>query len=212
MRLRCFCLPSCMIIAVAGLESEDLAIIPPGDAAHDAILFNNDNMFDKPAEAPSNFFLDDSVPDSSFDNDGGWPADVLLADSDDPNQMAEPNLDFLLAGPGDCVIGGTENGQLFGKVRRGESCRAPPVGQAQNPDQPKDPNSPKDDASSFNPYAAVLAQGLQRNFELCPLNIFGLSNIPVCKPLDEVEDFQLIGPNLYNIDFVLPRTYLHHRF
>ena len=208
-------LPSCMLIAVGGLEFEDLDINPSGDDSHDALLFIDDNIFDNPKELPSNFFLDDGdqsrlntqlISDLSFDDNGAWPADVLLADNDDANQPIGANLDISLNGPDDCV-GGADDHQLFGKVRRAESCRTPPAGQAETPDQPKDDsNSPNNDAPSVNPYISVLARSLQRDLEICPIMTFGLSNIPVCKGLDEPEDFQLVGPNLYNIEHVLPCT------
>lgn len=213
-------LPCWIFLAVGGLEFDELDLTPSSDASHDPTLFNDENIFDKLTESPSNIFLDDNgqssfntqlTSDVLFD-DGAWPANILLADNNDPNQPVENYPDFLITGSDNCV-GSVDDYQLFGKIRRGESCRTPPVGQAENPDQPQeDSNSPNNDAPSMNPYTSVLARGLQRNLEICPIMIFGLSNIPVCKGLNEPEDFQQIGPNLFNIAYVLPRTSPHPLF
>lgn len=209
-----------MWITVGGLEFGNLDTISSGDAAHDLTLFNDENVFDQPAESPPTLFLDDKdqsrlstqlISDLSFNDNGAWPTDLLLADSDDANQLVDTNLDWALNGFDDCV-GSADDHQLFGKVRRGESCRTPPVGQANTPNPPKDDsNSPNDDVPNLNPYMGVLARVLRRDLEICPIMTFGLSNIPVCKGLDEPEDFHLIGPNYYNIDYVIPCTFLLHR-
>ena len=218
MQLLYFILPLRIVVALGALEFEDLDL---GDASHDSTLFSDENISDTLTESSSNFFLDDNdqwssmtdlVPDLSFDSNGAWPEDVLLTENHDPSQTAETNSDFLLSDSDGCVVGAADDGQLFGKVRRQESCRAPPVGQAETPNQPEDPNSPDDDAPIFNPYGAVLARGLQRDPEKCPIMTFGQSNIPVCKSLWELQDFQVIGPNLYNIEYVLPRTSSHSLF
>lgn len=210
-----------MVIAVGGLEFEDLDTVPSEAAFQDSTLFNNDNIFEKPAEPPSNFVLDnndqwsfetESLPDFSSD-DSAWPADILLADNDDPNQTVDLNSDFLFTGSGDCVIGGADDRQFFTKARRGESCQNPPTGQAGNSNPPnEDANSPSNNPIELNPYSSILARDLQPDNEICPIMIFGLSNIPVCKGLDEREDFQPVGPNSVNIRDVLPRTCLHALF
>ena len=220
MQLLPFLLPYWISITVGGLEFGNLDTIPSGDASHDFTLFNDENVVDQPTESPSTFFLDDNdqsrlntqlLSDLSFNDNGVWSADVLLADSDNANQPVNPNLDWVLDGFDDCV-GSADDHQLFGKVRRGESCRTPPVGQADTPDQPKeDSNSPNNDVPNMNPYISVLSRILQRNLDICPIMVFGLSNIPVCKSLDETEDFRLLGPYLYDIEYVIPCTSLHHR-
>lgn len=220
MQLLHFFLLYWILITVGALEFGNLDTIPSGDASHDFTLFNDANVVDQPTESPSNLFLDDNdqsrlntqlASDLSFNDNGVWPADVLLADSGNANQPVDTNLEWVLNGFDDC-FGSADDPQLFGKVRRGESCRTPPVGQADIPDQPKEgSNSPNHDVPDVNPYTSVLARALQRNLEICPIMVFGLSNIPVCKGLDETEDFRLVGPNLYDIQYVIPCTSLHHR-
>lgn len=208
---------SWIVIAVSGGELENPDIIPVGDASPDSALFNSGNLFDKPTESPSNPVLDDNdqwnsmtglAPAFPFADNGGG---LLFADSDDPNQMVVTDSSSLLAGDGGCDASNSDNTQLFAKVRRGGSCRTPPVGQTENPDQSRDTNLPND-APYINPYSAILQQLLGRNPEICPINVFGLSNIPACKNVDEVEDFQQVAPNLFNIEYVSPRTSLHNLF
>lgn len=216
MQLLSFFLPCWILSTVGGLEFENLDTIPSGDASPDLTLFNDENIFDMPTESSPSIFLDDNdqsrpnnqlLSDLPFDN-GAWPTDVLLAESNNANQAVDTNLDLVLNGFDDCV-GGADDHQLFGKVRRGESCRSPPMGQA---DQPMEgSNSPNNNVPNINPYTSVLARSLQRDLDICPIMVFGLSNIPVCKGLNEAVDFELVGPNLYNINYVLPGTSLHRR-
>lgn len=206
MRLLHLFLTSCIIIAVDGSALVDLDMVAFDDTSHDPALFDLDKIFDQPTEPPLNFFLDandqsrfaaDEVSGLSFDNNGPWSANDFLPDSDYSSQLVETNSDSLLSGLGAC-FGLADDGQLWGKVRRGESCRSPPVGQTEKPNQPME----------FNPYASVLSKALRRNEEICPFRIFGYSNIPVCKGLAEVEDFQPIGPNCFNIEYIMPRMFI----
>lgn len=212
-----------IFIAVGTSALEDLDPILFSDASLDLTLFQNENLSDRPIESSLNFFLDDNDASSSLteldpnlsDGDnGGWESGVLFGDQDDPNQILGTDSTFLLGSDFGCDISDADNTPLFSKVRRRESCPDPFVGQAETPDQPKDdPNAPNnDDAPRLNPYAAVLKEYLFRNPLICPMKVFGLSNVPVCKLDADVNDFEQVGMNVFNIRDVIPRTSLHNRF
>lgn len=193
------------------------------DASRDVTLFQNENLADRPIESPLDFFLDDNDwwsslteldPNLSHTDNGGWESGVLFADQDDPKQRLGTESSFLLGSDFGCDISDAENTSLFGKVRRRKSCPVPFVGQAENPDQSKhDPNAPSSgNTPRPNSYAAVLNEFLFRNPTICPSRVFGLSNIPVCKLDAEVDDFEQVGVNVFNIRDVIPRMSLYNLF
>ncbi len=94
----------------------------------------------------------------------------------------EVDSSFLIAGEIDCDATASSDVQPFGKVRRGNACPSPPVGQAEQPQKPEDPNNSQEpnDYSKVAPYIDILRGYLTEDYKTCPGDRFGSSNIPVC--------------------------------
>jgi hypothetical protein len=129
----------------------------------------------------------------TVDNADEWTVvpdpNPLIADSIDDDWMiaVDPNWsfvdnqnsdeNFLLAGNSDCDSSYADDIQLVGKVRRENSCRNPPVGQSDQPQQPPD--------EPFDFRVFLYGKALEifpADSDVCPPSIFRTANTPVCKP------------------------------
>lgn len=173
----------------------------------------------------SNGLLADNAQDFSLDSDGSLTdsdldlsldSDKLLADSAldpttkfDPNQPLAENgfLDqsgsnfWLSNNDAACDVDDTENTHIFDKVRRGNLCRDPPLGQSDAPDQSGQQDPFEDIKKMFNkdPLASF-----NDDTEICSKRRFDTSNIPVCKdefPPEDILPIPLaVACNLRNIE------------
>ncbi len=107
--------------------------------------------------------------------------DVMVSSDNDPDA-------YILAGESSCDVSNVGDSMLFGKVRRGESCRAPPVGQApqEEKNQPQEPV----DNDLLNPsnIAKTIRALFPTDFNQCPRETFPTANVPVCKDERLVDD------------------------
>lgn len=114
------------------------------------------------------------------------------------NQNSDEN--FLLAGNSDCDSSYADDIQLVGKVRRESSCRNPPVGQSDQPQQSPD--------ESFDFRQFLYGNALEIfpvDLEVCPPSIFRTANTPVCKPR-RYATTGVFGEAWVNLQGVKPRT------
>jgi hypothetical protein len=122
----------------------------------------------------SNVFLHDNV---GLDQVPEPSEDFLLAGNIalDPTTEADPDL--LLANDIGCDASNTDSAPIFGKVRRENSCKTPPVGQAESPNPFN-----IDDPFNFDQFLKKRPSPplFQAHPEICPPKIFGPSIIPVC--------------------------------
>lgn len=150
---------------------------------------------DQTAWLNSDSLLADGVLDPLRESDSDWfLANDDYVDESDPTSLLADNT-FA------CDVDSIDNTQLPGKVRRDNLCRDPPVGQVENPDESSQEN-PFDALTKFVTDTSPLAI-FPKELEICPVEKFGTSNIPVCK--DELQgDMKSIplsnAVNLYFID------------
>lgn len=86
-----------------------------------------------------------------------------------------------------CDLGNAGETQLFGKRRRGESCRDPVVGKNKNPS-----GSDQGEPFNLNEPFKLPTDAFPEDTDLCPTRIFGASKIPVCSSL--VEEILVLVP------------------
>ena len=212
-----FLLSACIFIAVGAADFDSPSTNLFADASFDSTLFDGGNfdslstnpdsetMFAPSTESSANLFRDDP---NQVDGNELWNVDSLFdVNNDDPYEPIDPISSSLLAGDIACDMSQNDDEiRLLDKVRRGQSCKAPPVGQAQTPGTPG--GTPNNDEVPMSPYQSLFERYFQRDYQACPGKIFGQSNVPVCKDETEAEDFIPLGPNLFHIGFVSPCTYI----
>lgn len=171
------------------------------DDAPDPSIFSDDaspqevNPFDQTIGLGSDSFLADNVPNPISESDLNWfLAKNDYVDESDPTSLLADNI-FL------CDVDNFDKTQLLAKVRRDNLCRDPPVGQVENPDESSQEN-PFDALTRFVTDLSPLAI-FPEKLEICPVEVFGIANIPVCK--DELQGTTISIPlttavNLYFID------------
>jgi hypothetical protein len=153
------------------------------------------------------FLADDFVNlDSMAESDSR----LVFADHIDVDWMIElgSNFDsfnqdpsFSLADDSFCDTNDADYIQSLGKKRRENSCRAPPVGQTEQSDEPK---------WDFNRFF-IEKQSLTlfpEDLEICPPKIFGTSNTPLCKNLVMGQFYSPKGQKWVNLFDVEPRTWM----
>lgn len=170
------------------------------DVAPDPSPFNDEpslediNPWDQDIGLDSNGLLAGNALTPITESDSNWSLD-------ENGYLDESGSNFL---PADndiaCGVDDVGNTQLFGKVRRENLCRDPPVGQAGKPD-----GSGQDPFAELNKFITdtVALASFPEDLQVCPVKNFETSNIPVCKednPDDVVTIPEFHGFYLFNID------------
>ena len=161
----------------------------------DEARFQGVNQFDQTVGLGSDSFFADSIPNPLSEPD----SNSFLANND---YVDEPDPTSLFAdNTFSCDVDSIDNIQLLAKVRRDNLCRDPPVGQVENPDESSQGN-PFDALTKFVTDLSPLVI-FPEKLEICPVELFGTSNIPVCK--DELQGNTISIPittavNLYFVD------------
>lgn len=159
---------------------------------------------DQSFASDSNLFSDDYQLLSADEPD----PDYLLPDID-LNQFAESDPSLLAAGDTACESSDATDPQLFGKIQgRGDTCKAPPRGEAGGlPPQPDDGDQLTD--LGFTNFATNrrTMSVFPRNYDICPYEKYSGANIPVCKEPNLADVSQVQGVPWFNLRNVVPRTF-----
>ncbi len=155
----------------------DLMLLDSSNLNSGFLLTDHEDL-DWSSMVPGNDDLDSGsmVPGNDYLD---W--DVMVSSDNDLDS-------YLLAGESSCDASDAGDSMLFGKVRRGESCRAPPVGQApqEEKNQPQEPV----DNDLLNPsnIAKTIRKLFPTDFNQCPRETFPMAHVPVCKDERLVDD------------------------
>ncbi len=110
--------------------------------------------------------------------------DVMVSSDDDQDFYFSPFDDVssvFLAGENSCDASTVGDSMLFGKVRRGESCRAPPVGQAPREEENQSQGLKEDDLLNPSNIEKTIRALFPKDFNKCQRQSFPMAHIPVCK-------------------------------
>lgn len=147
------------------------------------------NSLDVMPELNSNLLPDENAESYQMtEPEMNW----FLDDDVGPNPITGSDTSSFLTDNIFCDAGDADDGQLFGKIRRRDSCSSLLVGQAPQPGgqvpQPGEQVPRPDPNRGSSPNLEQIFQFLQRPVPMfepslgsCPSKYFGLSNTPVCE-------------------------------
>ena len=131
----------------------------------------------------------------------------VLADID-MNHIGQSDLNLLAADDTVCDSSNAGYNQMFGKNRRrGDTCKSPPVGEAEGHLRQPDDGDKLD--LGFTNFATIrrTMTVFPSNYDICPYERFFGANIPVCKEPNPLDVSKVAGVPWFNLRNVVPRTF-----